>query len=373
MTQVNNLRKNLSNILGWRSPQKIVVIESDDWGSIRTRSRKDYDVMLSKGVEVDRSNFTSFDCLESNKDLENLFEVLQKHKDSSGRPVVFTPMCIMANPDFDRIKNSEFSTYYYENFADTCKKYPGSEKVPELWKSGIKERLFVPGYHGREHLNVKRWLRELRKGNKGLITAFDCQSIGATWYRGRRIPDYLGALCPDQISDIQDIEQILISGAELFKLNCGYSPEHFIAPNQEAPKAIDGSLWHVGIKYLTLSKLRHYPLGGRRFRWEFNWHGKENSLGQIILVRNCRFEPSDSTLLNMMDECLRDVEIAFKWGKPAIISSHRVNYIGSIEPRTAEHGLKMLNSFLTVLLKTWPDITFMTSTELARLISETKK
>ena len=97
---MNNLRKNLSNIFGWRTSRKIVVIESDDWGSIRTRSKKDYNVMLSKSMEIDHSNFTTYDCLESNEDLENLFELLHKHKDSTGRSAVFTPMCIMANPHF---------------------------------------------------------------------------------------------------------------------------------------------------------------------------------------------------------------------------------------------------------------------------------
>jgi len=36
------LRKNLVNIPGWRTNRKIVVIESDDWGSVRMPSREVY-------------------------------------------------------------------------------------------------------------------------------------------------------------------------------------------------------------------------------------------------------------------------------------------------------------------------------------------
>jgi len=68
-----NLRKNLSNILGWNTLSKIIVFESDDWGSIRTRSKVDYELMLNSGLELNRSNFTRYDSLESNSDLENLF------------------------------------------------------------------------------------------------------------------------------------------------------------------------------------------------------------------------------------------------------------------------------------------------------------
>ena len=54
-----NIRKNISNIFGWSTKRKLIVIESDDWGSIRTRSKRDYDKMLRLGLNVDASIFTS--------------------------------------------------------------------------------------------------------------------------------------------------------------------------------------------------------------------------------------------------------------------------------------------------------------------------
>jgi hypothetical protein len=364
-----SIRKHLSNIIGWRTSGKIVVFESDDWGSIRTRSKSDFDAMLSEGVEIDRSIYTSYDCLESNNDLENLYDVLSRHKDSSARSAVFTPMCIMANPDFTRIKESGFTKYHYESFVDTCKRYPNHDKVPQLWRDGIENRLFVPGFHGREHFNVNRWLQELRKGNEGLLVAFEHESIGVSSYKGNEIPEYLGAFHPDRRSDIHELDQVIITGAELFEKNCGYKPEHFIAPNRETPKELDRTLCDAGIKYLTMSKLRHYPLGDDKFRWQFNWLGKKNEYNQIILIRNCHFEPADSNPIYCTENCLKEIEIAFKWGKPAIISTHRVNYTGSIDPHNADKGLKELDTLLTQIMKIWPDVNIMTSSELGELIS----
>ena len=45
--------QNVSNIPGWRTRRKIVVIEGDDWGSIRMPSLSVYDALTRKGFELD--------------------------------------------------------------------------------------------------------------------------------------------------------------------------------------------------------------------------------------------------------------------------------------------------------------------------------
>ena len=48
------LRKKLAkyyiNLRGWKTNRKIVVIESDDWGSIRMASLKSYTNLLKIGI-----------------------------------------------------------------------------------------------------------------------------------------------------------------------------------------------------------------------------------------------------------------------------------------------------------------------------------
>lgn len=362
------LIKNISNIIGWRTKRKIVVIESDDWGSVRIRSKKDFEEMSRKGLDLNNSNYTMNDCLESNSDLSNLFELLLKHKDSTGRPPVFTPMCIMANPDFEKIQRNNFQEYYYENFAETCNRYPNSNQVLDLWRTGIKERLFVPALHGREHLNVSRWLKLLQIGNKGVMTAFDHCSFGPDSYKGIAIPEYLGAFYSDKISDIAYLEEVIKTADELFKINCGYNPTHFIPPNRESVKLLDITLNKIGVKYLTMAKIRKHPVGNGKHQTELVWLGKKNTTtGQFYITRNSWFEPSHRHI-DFVDRGLKEMEIAFRWGKPAVFSSHRVNFVGSIQPENAAYGLKELNRFLIAVIKKWPEIEFMTSTELGELI-----
>ena len=71
------LAKNYVNYRGWSTKRKIVVIESDDWGSIRMPSKEVFNDLLAQGIPVDKSYFTKYDSLESREDLGQLFTLLQ--------------------------------------------------------------------------------------------------------------------------------------------------------------------------------------------------------------------------------------------------------------------------------------------------------
>ena len=363
-----NIRKQISNIPGWRTKRKLIVIESDDWGSIRTRSKTDYDEMLKLGLKVHASNFTKFDCLESNNDLERLFNVLIKFKDKNGNHPVFTPMCVVANPDFNKIKENGYESYHYEPFNETCKKYPANDRVLDLWKKGVNEKIFVPEFHGREHLNPLRWLRGLNNNDKGLQIMFDHQSIGVSKFNDQLVSEHLAAFDPEFLSDITYFKEVIFSGGELFKNLLDYKPRHFVASNKPEPKILEKTLKEIGIKSLIRYKLQQYPKGNGKFSYEFNWLGKKNQQDQLILTRNCGFEPSDPSLQDWTEQCLNEIKNAFFWQKPAMISSHRVNYVGGIDKKNADAGLKALEILLGKILLRWPDAEFVTSSELSEII-----
>ena len=77
----SKLRVNASNIPGWRTKRHIVVIESDDWGSIRMSSKESFERLRAAGIPVDKSHYNINDALECNQDLEELFNVLVRYKD----------------------------------------------------------------------------------------------------------------------------------------------------------------------------------------------------------------------------------------------------------------------------------------------------
>lgn len=364
------LRKIISNIIGWSTKRKFVIIESDDWGSIRTSCKKAYDAMLDSGLNVDKNYFTRFDSLESNEDLERLFNLLLEFKDSTGRPPVFTPMCLVANPDFDAIQLNNFREYQYQMLTQTITEYPAHDKLLDLWRSGAEDRLFVPALHGREHLNVRRFMKGIKdETNPGIRIGFYNRSIGASYYKSYPIPEHLGAFHPETPEEIIELKNIVKDACELFEEAVGYPPTHFIAPNKEGALEVDQALAEKNVKYLTLPKFRRYPVGNDKFKRQFNWWGKKNKFGQTLIMRNCAFEPSDPYVKNYADQCLKEIEIAFKWKKPAVISSHRVNYIGFIDQRNADSGLIQLKYLLEKIISKWPEVEFVTSTELGNLIN----
>src|SRR5690606_9193586 len=101
------ITRNLLNIPGWRTCRKIVVIESDDWGSIRMPSKEAYNTFLADGIRVDQNPYSRYDSLATPQDLEALFETLQSVKDKNENPAVLTANTIVANPNFEKIKESE--------------------------------------------------------------------------------------------------------------------------------------------------------------------------------------------------------------------------------------------------------------------------
>ena len=66
-----------------------------------------------------------------------------------------------------------------------------------------------------------------------------------------------------------------------------------------------------------------------------------------------------------MNKCLESIAIAFKWDKPAIISTHRINFVGGLDENQRNHNLKLLKEVITKAILKWPDIQFIDSESLS--------
>jgi len=116
-----------------------------------------------------------------------------------------------------------------------------------------------------------------------------------------------------------------------------------------------------------MPKIQSEPVGGGKIKKRIHWLGKRLHSNLTVLTRNCFFEPSQPGK-DWIDTCLSDISISFKWHKPAIISSHRVNFIGALSVRNRENGLFQLRSLLKTIMTNWPETEFITSEELGKLI-----
>lgn len=373
MSLVNTIRKNLVNVPGWRSKKKILVIESDDWGTISMPSMQVYSKLLAAGVPVDRSPFSRVDILESQDDLAALFDVLTKFKDHRGNHPMVTAETIVANPDFNKISGSKFETFYFEPFTETYKRYPGHERTFEVWKEGMPKRLLWPQLHGREHLNPFEWLRLLKNGEKLEKVIFEHQAIFASPIKiaSKRKMGYLAAFDYETPEELSSFRQVISNAADLFEKQFGFRSISFVAPTSIRSDKMDTFLFENGIKFHQLGQQLLPAYEGYKKKDRF-W-GQSNSLGQIYWRRNSRFEPSSNPSLPWADIVMNDIDIAFKWRKPAVISSHRVNFVGGISPENRSTTLQFLSVILERVIKKYPDVEFMTSDQLGEQIALSKK
>lgn len=362
----------LSNLPGWSTKRKIVVVESDDWGSVFMPNKTTLRKLKSSGIELN-THYLNNDSLESNDDMELLYELLLKHKDFTDRNVVFTGVNIVANPDYDRIKSNGFAKYEYELFTETLKRFPGSSRIQELWMKGISDRLMIPVFHGREHLNVQRWMRLLQKGDKDVLLAFNYGvSTLSKGINSERLPDLRAAFDIDNLDDVDYLKEVFRTGLDAFEQLFGYRSTFFIPTNGPFNNSLEELTASEGIKYIGTGKIQREPLGNGNYKNHFRYIGKQNKFGQTYLTRNCFFEPNSWEQPHGWDwvgSCLKEIDIAFRCHKPATISSHRVNYMGSINPENRANGLRKLDELLTQIIKRWPDVEFMTSMELGDLIA----
>lgn len=369
------LQRNLMLLPGWRTRRRIVVIESDDWGAIRTPDRKTLWALNKINWLVEKDLMTQLDALESNEDLLFLFEVLRSVKDKNNRPAILTANTIVANPDFERIAASVFQTYYYEKVTDTLQKYSGREQVFNLIEQGITEKLYQPQLHGREHLNVQQWLSALQNGNAELLEAFRYNTFGIP-LSGKisKRNNLMSAFDFEDENETPGLEKIIEEGTDLFRDIFGFTSTSFIATTYVWHSSLEPALYTHGIKYLQGIPYQYIPSPGNDwYRKKFHFTGQKNNSGQLYLVRNASFEPYMQKNTDVVGECLHRINMAFRWGKPAIIGSHRVNFIGSLDESNRTRNLKLLNQLLTEIVKSWPDVEFMSSDELGELILQSKK
>ena len=360
-----------ANSRGWRTERKIVVIESDDWGSIRMPSRQVYSELLSKGLHVDRLSYMKYDSLESNTDLNMLFEVLTSYSDKNGNHPVITANTIMTNPDFEKIRKSEFTEYFAESFTETLKRYPEHDQVFALYQQGIEQRIFYPQLHGMEHLNVKRWMNALKSGNSDTRLAFDYEMFDlSTSHTDIGENSFMDTFCPATIEEITEQNQRIIEASKLFRDTFGYGSKTFIAPCYIWRPEHEAAFSLAGFENIQSGSYQLLPDIGPKnsFKKKLHYTGQKNQYNSSYTVRNCFFEPSNNQD-NVVDKCFSQVKNAFRNNKPAIISSHRLNFTGSIVPENRERNLEQLSILLSKILSEFPDTEFYNSADLSDLIN----
>ena len=365
-----NIFSNLKNIPGWRTDRKVVIIECDDWGGIRMPTKAAYHKLLSAGISVDKSRYNKYDTLADKEDLERLFEVLCGVKDKNGKAAIMTAVCNVANPDFEKIRQSEFSEYHYEPMTKTLDRYGRHPDTFRLWQEGIKNGIFVPESHGREHITVQLWMQKLREGDKNVRLAFDHEFVSVDTVG---IPQPARQFRPEFFYDNNThrefLEKSIVDGVNLFSILFNYRPTVFVPSNGIFHPDLEKTLVKTGVPFLYTALFdKIYNSNGTTSR-KFHTLGQKSKSGLRYYIRNCAFEPTDIDFKGI-EYTLSQIKAAFNWSKPAIISTHRVNFIGGISVKNRDTGLHELKKLLNAIIKMWPDVEFMSSSELFKVIGQ---
>lgn len=373
MISRNLLRSIAISLRGRCLSKKFLVLESDDWGAIRTPSVESLKGLEQLGVKVNNCHYTMYDSLAAPEDLTALFEVLRSVKDIHENHPILTANTIVGNPSFKKIEESGFKEYHWDDFRAALSNQGNSGDTYKLWEEGMISKLFHPQFHGREHLNISRWMKALMEGDRITLATF---KLGICSLSGHIVPtprgSHLAAFDGGHDEKIFNLDEIVKEGLTKFKEIFGYSSKSMIAPNYVWNEEVEEAGFAMGVRYIQSSTAQRLPGAfGAKTQIKRHYLGQRNWLGQIYLLRNCHFEPSSNPNKDWVASCLKEVDIAFKMKKPAIISTHRVNFIGRLNEKNRDRGLNDLSMLLKVIIKKWPDVRFMTSDQLGDYITNT--
>jgi hypothetical protein len=367
LTLRDKIAKNYINFRGWKTNRKIVVIESDDWGSVRMAGKNAWETLSQKYPQVQNHKFLKYDGLEKKEDLEHLFELLSKFEDFKNHSPVITALALTSNPDFTKI--AETNIYHSESIKDTYNNN-GDAELFNFWvNNGIKKNLLYPQFHGKEHLFPERYLPRALDSNDIEHDAFVNKCIFGIDNTTRK-KNFLAALEFQNETEKKNIEKRTADGLNEFKDLFGFNSKSF-CPSQSVYgdhiftvlKANGVAAIQAGQQFspddLQLKKINH------------NW-GDKTSNGLLFWRRNCTFEPYKSDSFDHVNKCLSEIEIAFRWGKPAVINSHRINLTSRLRTDLRDRTFTDIERLLRSILKKWPNVEFVNSAELVEIMLEEK-
>lgn len=363
------MRKQLANSIGWKTNRKMVVFESDDWGSFRFKNKKYRDKFLSTG-QKHKCWMSYYDAFESAADLQNLFEILMIIKDKNNHAAKFTFLMNPSNPDFKKIKEDNFQHFHKETFLETLDQRKDGQAIYKSYQKALKDYILEIGFHGREHLNVNQWMKDLQNNDKIAHLGFENKTWGfSKAYLPAYTKSYRSTFKIESYNEIDSLKTNINEGVALINKTFNQNTTYFLPPDGPYHLNLNQNLVDNGIKFIGLAKLHNNPLESKWYQKKLFWLGKHTKEGLTVITRNVMFEPGSPRQTDWVASALQQIQEAFKYNKPAVISSHRANYVSGLDIDFRDQNLKLLQNLLSQITKKWPDVEFMTSSELGNLIN----
>jgi hypothetical protein len=179
--------------------------------------------------------------------------------------------------------------------------------------------------------------------------------------------NYNEAYCFEKFEENIQLAEQLKDGLIQFEKVFGYKASNFNAPGAYQHEILERTMFENDIKYVDSMFLKNEHQGNGKYKRKLIYWG-ENNKGITYLLRNAVFEPTQYKNNDNVDSCLKEIETAFFWGKPANISSHRINFNGVIDENNRKKGIQSLKLLLQRIVQRWPSVEFMSANELGDII-----
>jgi hypothetical protein len=344
---------------GFAFGRPLVVLQSDDWGRVGVRDGEGWEELRALGMNLGERSY-DFYSLETAEDVAAIVSLLQRHRDSTGRPASLGMNFIVANVDFDKVSANNFRQIYLRALTEGL---PEGWKRPglfEAYREGISAGVLSPALHGTTHFcrpAVERHLVD--PGERGVL-------LRGLWKAGVpyihwRMP-WIGFEYWDPephgeedflTSEVQ--ESLIAPAVETFIRFFSKAPRSACAPGYRANQSTYGAWAKRGIRVA-----QNGPGSAMPPHFDGN--------GILHLYRSMDFEPAVEEEFSV-DACLRVAEDCFARGVPAIVSVHSINFHSTIKDFRSR-TLGLLDEFLAALEAKHPDLLYVRDEDLHDLVDK---
>ena len=345
--------RRLRRLAHWRCAEPVLVIESDDWGLQRRASRERLRSFGEPGEWADET-------AETDGDLHRLFDVLDRHRDATGRPAAFSGNVVVTNPDHDAIARDRYDVYHEIPISTR-------EDLRVAWQEGVERRVFFAELHGRRHFSVEAWLADLRRdvpGARELSSEYRHGGLslleGQNWRYHTEYVSWRTGVEPDEKTLAAELKDSLDILERIF----GRRPTSTIAPHYIFSSRVEKAWRKAGLRFVQGANyhILRSEDGGHGTASVSHSLGERSPSGLLHLHRFIRFEPRPERPHQGVAAALGSIRWCFDQRIPAVVDTHRINFTG----RYREGGLRALDELLHALKPLRP--LFLTTGELGEAI-----
>jgi hypothetical protein len=327
--------------LDWRR-LKAVVIESDDWGLCAwSADEQAYRVLAdTPAFRSPAGRRYAGSTLESAADVRALADSLGEFRGGDGFPPVWQANMVVAAPDYERMRPPLFEgdDVPLIDYPET----PSRWARPGAWdavRAACDPGVWWPELHGLHHIPETAWLTALRRSIADARRAHDQQSAVCAHVEAS------GEYDPSEPAEART--RRLEGAIARFTRLVGRAPTSFCPPDYRWDEHLEADLARLGVPVLQGKAEQHgarLPMV-RRWWLQRAWPGERGA--RLDMPPRIAFEPralDHGSGKVGVEAAHRGVHEAWSRGHPAVLSTHRVNYVhldteGAAEGRAALRAL----------------------------------